>query len=105
MPTTNVTPINVRKLDALLSQELDAHRRIANTDTGPDFDVRLVVDVGDDAWWIATGDVSFDTVHGDLCAAATLCVSMTREELRDVRSQLINDIENQRADFDAEEQE
>jgi hypothetical protein len=86
----------------MLSAELAYFRRIADDATGPDLDVRLVVDVGDESWWLATGDVQYDTVHGDICAAATLCVSMTPEELREVRSELLNDVENQRADFTGE---
>lgn len=99
MPTM---PIRHGKLDAMLSSALAEFRRIADDNTGPDCDVRLVVDVGDQEWWLATGDVQFDTVHGDLCASAILSVSMTPEELREVRSELVNDIENQHADFQPE---
>lgn len=92
MPTTPVPKI---ELVTALHRSLNEFRKIANDDTGPDLDVRLCVDIGDQNWWLATGDVQYDTVHGDLCAAGTLWVTMTHEEVVEVATELMTEIDEQ----------
>ncbi len=92
-------PLNRRTLCAQLKGALREFRRIADDDTGPDLDVRVVVDVGDNTWWLATGGVQYDTVHGDVCAAGTLCVSMTPDEVDEVAGQLCDEVDDGVAEY------
>lgn len=104
MPTLT-PPLNPRVLARQLTAALVDFRKHANGDTGPDLDVRVVADLGDETWWLATGDVQYDTVHGDLCAAASLHCSMTPEEVAEVAKELCTEIDEQAVDFaDSERQ-
>jgi hypothetical protein len=96
----------VRKID-LVTQLTRARNEFAKAPSSDErtLDVRLVVDFGDQAWWLATGDVQYDTVHGDACAAGALWASMGLEDLDSLATELLSDIDNQAADYEADASE
>jgi 3-dehydroquinate synthetase len=98
MPTTPV-----RKID-LVTQLTRARNEFAKAPPSDErtLDVRLVVDFGDQTWWLATGDAQYDTVHGDACAAGTIWASMGLEDLDSLATELLSDIDNQAADYEAD---
>jgi hypothetical protein len=98
-------PLNPRILTAQLTAAFVEFRRIADDATGPDLDVRVVADIGDSHWWLSAGDVQYDTVHGDICAAGTMWVSMDSSEIRELAVQLCDEIDSLLADFEAADSE
>ncbi len=90
-----VTPVRRTELIRRLTDALSAFRRIADDATGPDLDVRLYVEPGDSSWWLSTGDVQYDQMSADLCAAHLLWVSMTPQEVGEVADALLQDIDFQ----------
>lgn len=59
-----------------------------------EIDVRLCVR-DDGSWWVAFGDVSYDTEHAPYCAATILSTYEDDAMLADTAKELIADIEDQ----------
>lgn len=97
-----VTPVQKSVLVAQLVRTLVDFRKHADENTGPDIDVRLYVESGDQNWWVSSGDVQYDNVTADFCAAASLAVGMTNDDVIHVAQTMLDDIDDQIAEQEGE---
>lgn len=92
----HTNPTSVNRAIRILLDDLRAMRLNAQRQGNP-IDVRFVANA-DGECWIATGDVSYDTVHGYACEADTVDGEASDDDLHTMATNLVTGVADQLAE-------